>query len=227
MGKETALDSYEKLKSLALKEGASVFGVADVTSVKETFLIEPKSVLAGLDYGISIGVRLADRVLETIINEPTKIYAFHYKRINSLLDEISIKISNFIQDNGFSAFPIPASQVEDWDRQRAAVSHRAIGHLAGLGFIGRSGLLVNPKFGARVRYATSLTNYPLKADGPVVGDCGDCRECVEVCPVSAIKKETKDLDLTACRQLLKGFANKAGIGHSICGICVKACTGKS
>ena len=225
MGKEIALKNYEELKALAGREGASLFGVADVTAVKDRFYIEPKSAVEGLDYGISIGIRLSGRILETVVNEPTKLYAFHYKRINSLLDWIAIKISNFIQSSGYSALPIPASHVEDWQLQRGAVSHKMVGHLAGLGFIGRSALLVNPKFGAQVRYATILTDFPLKADDPDNSNCVECCACVAVCPVKAIKKDVKDFNLMACRELLKTFANKPGIGHSICGICVKVCKG--
>ncbi len=217
--------NYERVKAVAEAGGASLFGVADVSSIKDEFFIEPRSVLKGLDRGISIGVRLAGKIIETIIDEPTKIYAFHYKRVNSLLDEIALKISNFIQDSGYSALPVPASFVEDWTLQRGTLSHKSVGRLAGQGFIGRSGLLVSPEFGAAVRYATILTDMPLPAGKPLEIDCGACVECVAACPAKAIKKDPKDLDLKACRDLLKTFANKPGIGHSICGICVKACKG--
>ena len=225
-GKDS-LSNYEKLKAAAEGEGASLFGVADVSSIKDGFFIEPKSVLNGLDRGISIGVRLAGKIIETVVGEPTKIYAFHYKRINSLLDEIAVKLANLIQNSGYSAFPVPASLVEDWGLMRGAVSHKDVGRLAGLGFIGRSGLLVNPEYGAAVRYVTVLTDMPLKVDKPVDISCGECVACVAVCPAKAIKKDPRDLDLKACRELLKTFASKAGIGHSICGICVKTCKGKS
>lgn len=225
MQERSSSSNYGKLKAIAEDGGAALFGVADVSSIKGEFLIEPKSVLKGLDRGISIGVRLAGRVIETVIDEPTKIYAFHYKRVNSLLDEVALKISNFIQNEGYSALPVPASLVEDWGLQRGTLSHKSVGRLAGHGFIGRSGLLVNPGFGAAVRYATILTDMPLPADGPAEAVCGACVECMMACPAKAIKKDSKDLDLKACRDLLKTFANKAGIGHSICGICVRVCKG--
>jgi epoxyqueuosine reductase len=225
MNKENALKNYEALKALAEKGGASLFGVADVTAVKNRFYIEPKSAVEGLDYGISIGVRLSGRILETVVNEPSKLYAFHYKRINSLLDETALKLSDFIQNSGYSALPIPASLIEDWQNQRGAVSHKMVGHLAGVGYVGRSALLVNPKFGAQVRYATILTDFPLKADAPDNSDCGECRECAAACPVKAVKDDAKDFNMAACRELLKAFANKPSIGHSICGICVKVCKG--
>ncbi|MDD5072159.1 MAG: hypothetical protein PHX64_00725 [Candidatus Omnitrophica bacterium] len=224
-GKDS-LSNYEKLKAIAEGEGASLFGVADVSSIKDGFIIEPKSVLKGLDRGISIGVRLSGRIIETVVDEPSKIYAFHYKRVNSLIDEITLKLANHIQESGYSALPVPASLVEDWGLMRATLSHREIGRLAGLGFTGRSGLLINPEYGARVRYGTVLTDMPLKSDKPVDISCGKCAACVAACPAKAIKKDPKDMDLKACRELLKTFANKAGIGHSICGVCVRVCKGK-
>ncbi len=236
MGKEADLKNYEELKELAGRQGAILFGAAEVTAVKDKFCIEPKSVIEGLDRGISIGVRLSGRTLDTIVSEPTRLYAFHYKRINSLLDGIAIRLANSIQESGYSALPIPASLVEDWKEQRAAVSHRMVGHLAGLGHIGRSGLLVNPKYGAQVRYTTILTDMPLKVDAPRPcaqgpdrpdnGGCGECCACIAACPAKAVKKDLKDFNMAACRELLKTFANKPGIGHSICGICVKVCKGK-
>ncbi|MFH0772643.1 MAG: 4Fe-4S binding protein [Candidatus Omnitrophota bacterium] len=219
------VDNYEKLKVFALSEGASLFGVADAVSIRDSFNIEPKAILQGLDFAISIGVRLSGKILETVVDEPSKLYAFHYKRINSLLDDIAIKIANFIQDKGACALPVPASYVEDWKRQTGALSHKKIGYMAGLGFIGRSGLLINPEFGSQARYASILTDFPLKVDVPRDGSCAGCRECVKACPAGAIKDTSGQLNLEACRELLKVFANKPGIGHSICGVCVKVCKG--
>lgn len=226
MPAKNSLSNYKKLKAMAAAGGAAVFGVADVSAIKDTFCIEPKSACEGLDFGVSLGVRLSGRIVGTVTDQPSRIYAFHYKRVNSLVDEVALKVSNFIQDCGYSAFPVPASLIEDWDRMCGAVSHKKVGYLAGNGYIGRSSLLVNPKFGAAVRYATVLTDMPLKADKPLKAGCGTCASCVPACPVKAIRKDAKDFDVEACRELLKTFANRPGIGHSICGICVKACKGK-
>jgi len=194
MQEKDTLSNYARLKTFAEAEGAALFGVADISSTKGEFIIEPRSVLKGLDRGVSIGVRLAGKIVETVVDEPTKIYAFHYKRVNSLLDGIALKLSNLIQQSGYSAFPVPASLVEDWGLMRGAVSHKEIGRLAGHGFIGRSSLLVNPEYGAGVRYATILTDMPLKTDKPVDIVCGECTACVAACPSKAIKKNSKDLD---------------------------------
>jgi epoxyqueuosine reductase len=61
---------------------------------------------------------------------------------------------------------------------------------AGLGELSRSGLLITPKFGPRVRIAKIFTDLPLRPDGPIefgVWDfCRICRKCVDYCPSKAI-----------------------------------------
>ena len=219
-------DNYNKVKEIASREGISLFGVADVEGLEGEFKISPENVYKGLKYGICMGFHLSDRVLEGIIDKPTKMYLFHYKRVNMLLDEIALKVVAFIQNQGYDALPIHASQITDWDAMIGHVSHKMIGRYAGLGWIGRSILLVNPKYGGRVRYVSVLTDMPLRIDGEAEGGCGSCRACVEVCPAGAIKENPEDFDLEACYQQLKYFRNKENLGQHICGICVKACRGK-
>ncbi|NPA37039.1 MAG: 4Fe-4S dicluster domain-containing protein [Chlorobi bacterium] len=67
---------------------------------------------------------------------------------------------------------------------------------AGLGEIGRMGLLMTPELGPRVRIAVVTTNAPLKLDDrnydPSVEDfCSKCLKCADACPVSAIPKDEK------------------------------------
>ena len=61
---------------------------------------------------------------------------------------------------------------------------------AGLGEYGRSGLLINPKFGPRMRIGRIHTDLPLIHDKPIrfgVREfCEVCRRCSDGCPPSAI-----------------------------------------
>lgn len=215
--------SYKLLKAYSKKAGADLFGVADISKLKEEFIFENRDVLKDLNYGVSIGVRLLSGILETIENSPTAIYFHHYRQVNNLLDRIALGISFFIQKKRFKAMPIPASQIIDWKNQLAQVSHRAVAFNAGLGWRGRSNLLVNPIYGSQVRYATILTNYPLDVDSPIESGCGDCYKCVSVCPVGAIDNDLLKFNREKCLLKLKEFSRMPGIGQSICGICVKVC----
>lgn len=62
---------------------------------------------------------------------------------------------------------------------------------AGLGEIGRMGLLMTPRLGPRVRIAVVTTDAPLIADSSagaasVVDFCRICKKCAETCPAGAI-----------------------------------------
>ena len=216
--------NYEELKEIAIKEGATLFGVGDVSDLPVEFMRE--SAWKGLSYGISMAVRLSKAILEDIVDHPTKVYFYHYRQLNIFLDQLAIKITNFIQNKGYRALPIPASQVIDWQNQRGHLSHKEVARRAGLGWIGRNNLLVTPQYGAQVRLVTVLTDYPLKVDTPLNEDCGDCYACLSVCPAGAIKERKEDFDHIACYKKLDEFRKKYNIGHHICGVCVKVCGGK-
>jgi ferredoxin len=62
---------------------------------------------------------------------------------------------------------------------------------AGLGEIGRMGLLMTPRLGPRVRLGVVTTDMPLLADVPgddfsVIDFCAMCKKCATNCPVGAI-----------------------------------------
>lgn len=61
---------------------------------------------------------------------------------------------------------------------------------AGLGQLGRNGLLITPQYGPRVRIGKILTNLPLGADKPISFGvpefCNICGRCVKECPGGAI-----------------------------------------
>ncbi|MBU1933141.1 MAG: hypothetical protein KKC66_04495 [Candidatus Omnitrophica bacterium] len=212
----------KKLKSLVFDSGAALFGVADITAVKKDFHFSD-AILKDLDYAISIGIRLSDPILDEIKDAPTKIYYHHYRQANIALDHMAFRLSGLIQSRGYRALPAPASQIIDWEKQKGHLSHKKIGELAGLGFIGRNNLLVNPDLGSRFRLVTILTDAPLKPDKPLGLDCGGCRACVDICPAGAIKEKKEDFDHIKCYEKLKEFRDKRIVDQFICGVCVKAC----
>ena len=217
------INLYYKLKSIAFSSGVSVFGIGDIDDLRSYFDFLPIDQTEGLTRGISIGVRVSDTVLKGIINTPTRHYLHHYKMLNMLLDQTSLRISLAIQNEGYNAMPIAASQIVDWQKQTAHLSHKMIALRAGTGWIGRNNLLVHPEYGSRIRIATVLTDIPLKTDTPYEGGCGECRKCISVCPVSAIGDTHEEWDRIACLEKLKYFSKTYNIGQYICGLCVKVC----
>ncbi len=217
-------ENYHQLKERALAEGAALFGVANITNLEKDFLIAAR-IVEKLDAGISLAARLSEPVLEEIEDHPTRLYYHHYRQVNQFLDQLALRLALVIQELGGRALPIPASQIVDWQSRRGHLSHKKVAIEAGLGWLGRNNLLVNKKFGSRIRLVTILTDLPLRYDRPTDETCGDCRLCVSTCPIAAIKETAQEFDHLKCFELLKDFQKKGYTNQYICGICVKACKG--
>jgi epoxyqueuosine reductase len=217
---------YQKeLEEIARSRGAVHFRVASMDGLRDRLLGLTPAAVEGLDRAISMAFRLSSRIMEDIVDGPTRLYFMHYGRVNQLLDEMALQVSAAIQASGYDALPIPASQIIDWERQLAHISHKHVARAAGMGWIGRNNLLISPPYGARIRLVTVLTNMPLKPDPPLDRGCGACRACLDVCPANAIRERLEDFDHMACYRQLEQFRRQRNIGQHICGICVKACRG--
>ena len=220
------VQNTEKLKALSHQWGGSLFGAADLRAFKkDDFLLLPAAI-DQLPFAISVGYHLSDAILEGIENQPTPHYFHHYQRINILLDTIALILNAAIQELGYQAMPVATSQLVDWKSQRGHLSHKHVARAAGLGWIGRNNLLVNERFGARIRLVTVLTDLPLVLNAPTARDCGSCKDCLTVCPVGAIKEQQADFDHVGCYEQLKVFSKTLHLSHHICGVCVKACRGR-
>lgn len=220
---EPMASHYQKLKEESQRWGGTLFGVADLSQTQlETYDL-PEGTLKDLPFGISIGVRLADAVMDSIDDHPTPLYLHHYRQANYTLDRIGFHVAALIQHRGGKAIPIAASQIVDWDHQRGHLSHKRVAQAAGLGWLGRNNLLVHPEHGARIRLVSILTDLPLQTNTPMENSCGTCRQCIDVCPAKAIKEKVEEFDHWGCFEKLKEFRNKYNVGQYICGVCVKAC----
>lgn len=218
--------NYLELRKFCVDEGIDLFGVADISTVRDEFKISPK-VAEKLNSAICLGVMLSAAVLSEIDIVPTKLYFHHYKIVNSFLDHIALRLCNIIQKKGFLALAVPATQIIDWEKNVGHLSHRRLGVLAGLGWIGRNNLLVNEKFGSQFRIVSVLTNLPLETDKLSKKDCGECRVCVKICPSGAIGDSPADFDHVKCFEKLKSFQKQRQAEQFVCGVCVNVCRGQS
>ena len=218
-------DNYPSLKKICNNLGIDVFGVADISKIKNEFMLSGR-LIDTFDKAIVLGARLSWAVLEEIETHPTKLYFHHYRTLNVFLDQLALRLSVLIQAKGFVAIPIPASQIVDWQNQLAHLSHKKIAQLAGVGWIGRNNLLVTREFGSQLRLVSILTDMPLTIDSSLEEDCGSCRMCVSACPASAIKDTPHEFDHQKCFEKLKEFQKQRLVDQYICGVCVNACRGK-
>ena len=215
----------QDLKTILTQNGASLVGFSDLgDKAPEEF--------PHLRYAVTIVRRLSDTVVETIDGKPTIMYFHHYRTTNTKLDLLALDAVDFIEAQGYSALPIAASQSTNTDKDayRGVFSHKTAAVLAGLGFIGKNALFINPDFGSKLRLATVLTDMPLVAEFPVMErGCGSCEICKNACPAKAITGnnyvygEARDtiLDARRCSEHMKTYKD---IGRgAVCGLCMRAC----
>lgn len=67
------------------------------------------------------------------------------------------------------------------------VSERFFAAQAGLGWIGRNGLLVRPGRGSYCFLSCILTTLELPLDSPMPNRCGNCHRCEQACPTGALQ----------------------------------------
>lgn len=110
------------------------------------------------------------------------------------------------------------------------LSDVAVAERAGLGFIGRNGLLINKEFGSWLYLGEIITNLPLANDECIPNGCGDCTRCVDFCPTGALLGDGS-INGPVCLSYItqtKGYVEEKfrdKLGHQIygCDICQQVC----
>ncbi len=221
--------SNDKIEALARSCGVPLVGVADLSRVQAYMHQEygdawnryPRAVVFGLPYPREVVNQLAEG--------PTHTYLYYYNVLNTKLDELALRCALMLQDEGYEAFPIPASQRMGEQRLTGIFSHRLAAQLAGLGWIGKNSSLIHPLYGPRLRLVSILTNASLQTDKPIEQKCGDCRACVDACPSQAITgrafHETDEIEKRflgeRCDEHLSRV--RSAFGKRVCGKCLAAC----
>jgi epoxyqueuosine reductase len=152
----------------------------------------------------------------------------------ALLGKLQRRTVRFLKARGHRTLAIPP----DSDRRKgtfisrlyALFNHKMAATSAGIGWVGKNGLLINPEYGPRLTLATVLTDARLAADEPIEEcRCGDCILCVEHCPSQAItgaswSRRTPFVELVrldACRT--HKTDKRKTEGKPNCGLCINIC----
>jgi epoxyqueuosine reductase len=210
-----------------------IWGFADLRG-----LLAPK--FHDFGYGISIGLRLDNDIIEKISDGPTPEYYNHYRNANSELLRLTTAIVADLENNGIRSLAVsPTISTKDLESAyrktlRTDISHKMIATRAGLGWIGKTDLLISRRFGPRLRLASIL----LKDDPGNISDpvnrsrCGNCRACIDACPADAGNGLKWDISVDRdefynawkCHDQCVEFGKtRLSMDASICGICVRAC----
>lgn len=134
---------------------------------------------------------------------------------------IAINIATFIKNLGYRA----RAHIDG----NYQVFATAVSHDAGLGELGRLGLLITPSYGPRVRTAVVTTDMPLLDEKPInIGVqhfCEICKKCATNCPSQSIatgeKHEVRGVmkwqsRMESCFQYWKKVGTDCGICLAVC-----------
>jgi reductive dehalogenase len=196
-------DAARKIKKAARFLGASLVGVADYDPLwdyatlvkireeeKETegppafdtfapeFPFEPRSVVAiavEMDY-------------EGIATSPSSLEGAATGLGYSLMAFVGYSVATFLRELGYRSFAL-GNDVS------LSVPYAVA---AGLGELGRNGMLITPEYGPRVRLAKVYTELEIAPDKPrtfgVWEFCKTCKRCAESCPSQAISFDEPTLE---------------------------------
>lgn len=217
-------------------------GVADMTSAwKEMERLDLPLIpeQQRLPRAITIGIQLSNETVDAIaadeiqtrVKYTQEFYGTIWPKARTFCGEIARRL----EETGATAIPAPNYGFIGTGIEKMAA------RLAGLGWIGKSSMLITPQVGPRVLWHVVLTNALLSptAAKPMERRCGKCRQCVDICPVQAYKDvpfdETDPLtvrfDATKCwkyRNKLGGQTDGDNGNNTMnsaggCGLCVKVC----
>jgi epoxyqueuosine reductase len=226
-----------ELRKISDDCGIDYFGVADLAPARDAILKQGGPEIASYPRAVTIGIALPDAIVDMLERYRDRDAGVYYNRfgyvvVNDRLDATVFRLSSAIQKAGHKALPLPASKRIDDKRICAAFSHKMAAHLAGLGWIGKSCLLVTPDRGPRVRWCSVLTDAPLAATGtPMEERCGECRKCVDICPRKAFTgqpfREDEERETRYAASLCDGFLKElkaaAASEDAVCGLCLYIC----
>ncbi len=191
-------------------------------------------------YAIIIGAKVDDNIIDNIVNAPTMEYFNLYHKMNKELNDLVMTISDFLKrekiENQYIFATVEDSELDkDYSKSlRNKYSHKMAATRAGIGWIGKTDLLVSEKFGPRIRMASVLTNYKFEKPGTPITEsrCGDCMVCVEMCPARAANGKLWNtgvdrdefFNAVKCKEMCRKRSFEAIQKEiSLCGVCVSVC----
>jgi epoxyqueuosine reductase len=215
----------EEIKQFALSLGADKCGIATVDRFFDAPAgFNPTDIYPDTKSVVVFLRRMPEGVIKAINPVP---YTHTACMLYAELDRIGLEICRYIHKNGSLAVPVPTDvPYISWDEERkhgqGILSMRHAAFRAGLGFLGRNTLLINPELGNLVYIGAILTDMPLGAD-PIRNDlkCPDkCRICLDACPANALDGITVNQKL--CREL-SFYKNERGFDMYDCKACRVSC----
>ncbi len=191
------------IKGKAFRMGAHLVGVGNIERWDECpALMSPKGIMPTAKSVLVCAIHHTDGMIEMGGEvSPHEQGSYGYQMLmNYHLDVISYTMARFLEDAGYRAVPISASNIWRYRPYKELtatfapdISHIYASVAAGLTELGYSGLAMSPEYGPRNRFVSIITDAPLVPTPLMPGNtmCDNCGMCIKHCPTRAIDKEVK------------------------------------
>lgn len=217
------MELTEELLALLRENGAVLAAAGDMRGVEN----------CAYPAGVAVAIPMPRDVVRSLPETPTKEYLAAYSEINAVLDALVAAGETFLQKRGYKAFAQSLSRIKANADRRTAVPHKTVAARAGLGWIGKNCLLVNPKYGSALMLSSLLTDAPLRCAEPIeTSRCGGCSRCVDACPAHALRDTLwsagmprgEIADVEACAKKRGEIMRAQNLTRPMCGRCIGVCT---
>ncbi len=232
----------EKLKEELYQKGASLVGFGNIEDLytknnpldsKNTENETLESEIPHYPVGISIAIAIPKEVVKGISLKPTMDYYHTCYELNHRLDSLAEFCESYLMNLGYQAYAQTVNRVKEYGNFKTVMPHKTVAVTAGLGWIGKSALLVTKEFGSAVRLTSVLTTAPLECNQRIhESPCKGCEICKNACPGKAItgnvwdSKKDRDwvFNASACRKQARKLAfEELGKEITLCGKCIEVC----
>lgn len=220
----------EEIKTVLRDLGGVLVGFAPASRWDEYGEVEPdyrpRSIWQETKSVIVVGIPVLLPILETT---PSINYVEQYDTSNILLDQLAYRTSVYLTENGHGAIFFPRDAYGDIQilvkKPVAGFSHVFAAKYAGLGTIGYSHVLLNLRYGPRVRYVSIFTSLELEPDPVIEKDlCVKCGICQRLCPSQAFTTRSEQIIAIMDKKACANHHARLRKEHRYpCGICIKVC----
>lgn len=153
---------------------------------------------------IVIGLSMLNGSVKNVMKEPGYKGAHYASTVHKEMfyqnEEIALNVCKALFKNGYKAyitndlFEFSSKTYSFMMPSIRANNFTAV--CAGLGVIGKNGMVINEKYGSRVRYVSIVTDAPLLYDDLLDLKnlkCNNCTKCITSCPAGALSKTKKSV----------------------------------
>lgn len=211
---------YDRITNIIQDYSNVIYGIADISNSSYSD-----------QYKCAIILAVAHKDIISLENYSEESFEEVICRARKQVDNIVQDLSNFLDSYNIEYDVPPVAQSSE-ETLVAPFSFKYAAVKAGLGWIGKNGVLITKEFGPRVRLSAILVNYDLPVGTPMFKSlCAeDCFLCVNACPHKALRGaqwnintlRNELIDYRLCNNKRSLYIKNHGRKHA-CGYCLVVC----